>query len=213
MGVSRWASRACAIAAVVVCGTVGPAVSPAAAATITFDSYGGTLINGGGTKTFDGFDFGITNVNGGFGFVGLQSSLTNNGTPNLFVANHSILTMTRSGGGAFELSSFDLAGSWISDPSRWAESVTVTGQLDGGGAITLTVPVTGSFVTRAFGSSSLTSVTFTPSNPSGCSSDFEFELDNIQVADAQATPVPEPASMTLLGTGIAAAWAARRRRK
>jgi PEP-CTERM motif len=36
---------------------------------------------------------------------------------------------------------------------------------------------------------------------------------NLQAVPAELTPVPEPATLTLFGAGLAAAWAARRRRR
>jgi hypothetical protein len=38
-------------------------------------------------------------------------------------------------------------------------------------------------------------------------------MANLQAVPADMTPVPEPATVTLLGAGLAAAWAARRRRR
>jgi hypothetical protein len=188
--------------------------TPAHAATITFNSEPGGFIPAGSSQTVEGFDFQVDNGTSAFGAFSLQGDLINNGTRNLFLANHSLLTLSQNGGGSFDLIGFDLAGSWV-DPglwSRWASSVDVTGFFSAGGSITtnISLPGTAIFETKnLIGFTGLSSVVFAPRINGGSSSqfDYEFTLDNIVVADSS---VPEPATLLLLGAGLAAAAARRR---
>jgi hypothetical protein len=121
--------------------------------------------------------------------------------------------MTKVGGGAFDLRSIDVGGSWVDQSirNRWADHVDI---ISSAGTISVNLPsndptyhaVNSNFL-------SITSVLFRPTgNVYGGVSNFEFVLDNINVADAST--VPEPATLTIWGLGtLGCAFAAYRRRQ
>lgn len=133
------------------------------------------------------------------------------------------LTMTRSGGGLFALSSFDGAGTFnFGDGSTFIPNqIDVTGVLAGGATVSQSFQIdksTGAngglnFTSYAFSSSfnNLVSVRFSSSG-----SDLDafngFSVDNINATAVSAVPEVETYAMLLAGLGMTG-FAARRRRK
>lgn len=124
----------------------------------------------------------------------------------LFAANHSEVTMTQIGGGAFSLNSLDLGGSWVSYPDRWADHVDI---ISGGNTFTVNLPgndPTQHTVSPDF--QNVTSVLFRPyGNVNGGVNNFEFTVDNLVVGQAS---VPEPSTLLLIGSGMTGLVAMRR---
>jgi|RhiMethySRZTD1v2_1073278.scaffolds.fasta_scaffold1546049_1 hypothetical protein len=187
----------------------------AQAATITFDavpSSGNPILTHLST---DGFDFDGLHFHTVDTFAG---GLVSNGTIYLASESESDLgrpiTMTRAGGGTFTLNRFDGAETFYLSPTWF--SILVTGVQSGGGVLSTLLTLDGiadggggvaDFQTFALNWTDLVSVTFDGRLATGARGGFT--VDNIVVDSA--TAVPEPASLTLLGTGIA--LAARRLRK
>lgn len=133
-------------------------------------------------------------TSGGFNFVGnpidanmfgCPAGLVANNTSNALInANHlSIITMTKVGGGAFSLQSFDAGTRFISNGYGVATGVDVLGTYSGGGTVHTTFTFSGEsfghFQLQAF--NALVSVKFTAIPNSGSA---EFVIDNIVVDDS-----------------------------
>jgi hypothetical protein len=101
---------------------------------------------------------------------------------------------------ASDASAFDFSGITLWELNRGFNAIQVefTGAFVGGGTITQTVTTNGTFDGDVF-----TFVGFTnlASLQMRSVSNFTFQIDNVDVSPA-ATPVPEPTSMLLLGTGL-----------
>lgn len=125
-------------------------------------------------------------------------------------------TMSAQGGSLFSISSLQL-GEW-NDGIELATQVTATGNLSGGGTIQQAFTLDGvlstggsnNFETFLFGAgwTNLTSVSFEAT--AGTGSRY-WAMDNI-VVNAATNNVPEPASMALLGLGLAGLAGLRRRK-
>jgi hypothetical protein len=199
--------RLLTLVALLVAGNIGNAQ----AATITFED----LAVPPGTATSE------TDVtSGGFLFDSLNHShLVNahSGVDNgsTYLAMDDVLgldptTFSPVGGGAFGLTSLDI-GEWDFGSGAWAHQVVVTGNLFGGGTISRTLDIDGirdgagglpDFQTFTFdatwahlSSAVLKGIGSTPLNGN------YYAIDNLVVA--AAPPVPEPATLTLLGLGSA----------
>ena len=159
----------------------------------------------------DGFAFtsGNDHFHIGDNFPGQPS----NGTGILLEDQNSAITMTRVGGGAFDLLSADLAQDNAN--AAPAAGVIITGFFSGGGSISMTIvlppPPNSVFQHASFdGYTNLLSVTFQGTgDPSTSPSSNGFTLDNIGVNTGS---VPEPAGLTMLGMGCLGILVYARRR-
>ncbi len=137
------------------------------------------------------------------------------GSPNIGIQpNYNALaTLTKVGGGTFSLLSIDLASVYTASQLGAAGSVLFTGDLFGGGTVTQTLTwaaPSGSPTnqTNLLNSNwnNLVDVYFSQPLP-------YFQFDNVVLDGTASSTVPEPATMTLLATGLAGMAAARRRKK
>jgi hypothetical protein len=175
----------------------------AGATTITFDGHGNDIYgdesigNGLNHQTLAGYDFSSSGDH--FHFINMAGSGgASNGTSSLLEDRGYSITMSKVGGGSFNLLSF-------LDYSYNGTSLSVTGNLVGGGTVNELFTLSNSFTARNFTSfNNLTSVVF-----QGAGGNAGFGLENVQVSDAA---VPEPASLALFGVALAA-MAFRRRKQ
>jgi len=212
------------------------AAVPAQATVITFEDLGvapGTSLDtadGVGVTSF-GFDYtpgpvfydyptaiGTTVSFNDLHMVNGYSGDPWNGTTNGLT--HDDVVLTKSGGGTFSLQAFDFAGSICQNTCTSEPNFTVIGHYIGGGAITTVltpdgIPYDGlggnqDFQTFTLGGPSWTNLVSVQWVYTGLGTNYGyFSLDNI-VVDA---PVPEPASLLLLTTGLAGLAARRRMKK
>lgn len=195
-------------------------VSGAHASTVTFESVspldGSPIINAEGfTWDFSsggGFPFAangwfIGDPNEGFypdGTVNGTNILMASGDENLPAGAHVIMSVT--GGGVFDLTQLDAASSNL----QMTNSLYIIGSLFGGGTVTTTLDLIGSFQTYVLsGFANLLSVKF-HSLGSGPYNEAGFALDNL---DTTISAVPLPASLPLLLAGIAGLGVLARRKR
>jgi hypothetical protein len=188
-------------------GLVLGASSPCLGGFVMFEGFGpgaffGDNIPGNGLEvaTSDGFAF--TSGNDHFHIGDILPGQPFNGTGILLEDQNSPITMTRVGGGMFELLSADLAQD--NSNADQATGVIVMGFFSGGGSISTIVAIpptpNSGFQHASFvGYTDLLSVTFQGTgNPSASPNSNGFTLDNIGV---NSGTVPEPAGLTMLGMG------------
>jgi hypothetical protein len=150
---------------------------------------------------------------------GCRAGIIGNNTSNALINanNQSIVFMSKNGGGAFSLASFEAGNRADPDSYGTTFSIDIMGMINGGGTVSHTVALNGDdfgFFTLGSGFSNLTSVSFTAR---GVPSVFlgrgpEFLIDNITVGPAFSA-VPEPATLSLLGLGLLGFAATRRNRR
>jgi hypothetical protein len=163
--------------------------SQAQASVITFDDQAGTSTL---PVSADGLTF---TSSGGYAYVWTAGGgKADNGTNNLIYGLGATVTITRTGGGTFTLNGFDAGLSWYTSVNAF--DLTLNG--------TDTISLGNAYQGYQFANlKNVTSVTF-----SGAPSNGYIAIDNVDFDVAQ---VPEPASLTLLGLGLAGLAAARRK--
>ena len=169
------------------------------AATVTFE---GNAANKG-YITVEGTGLTFTTA-GSDMYVWDAGSLNSNGTNNLIFSDggsSDTVTITRTGGGLFNLLGFDLATSWYSDVSP--NGITINGN---------PLEITNALTTYSVNLLNVTSVVF-----SGLDDDFGvfgdegyWTLDNVEYTVA-AVPIPATMSLMLLAFGGLGLLALRRR--
>ncbi len=214
-----------------VLGAVVP--SAASANTISFEDV--PLLSSGNFSS-GGFDFSLVGVAsavvvGGTGYC--SPACPNNGTQ-FVLAPYSedagqgwppaSLTMVKSGGGSFSFAGFDGAGSFAFGPGSLGSiptQINVLGVQTGGGTVFQSflidrvpngnVPPELNFTSNLASSSfsDLVSLRFSSSGSTQLVYNG-FSIDNINVSVGSGSSVPEPATLLLLGTGLAAVAARRR---
>jgi hypothetical protein len=157
----------------------------------------------GDTIVAQGFDFAVPVALGAFVQIpgsNCSPPCASNGTTTMGVFNGAQVVMSVSGGGVFDLFSFDGAGTFL-DNSRNVSILGVEGILAGGGLVLATFNVSNPDSFASFtlppGFADLASARFfgiQGVDPT-CSNCPEFQLDNISIS---ASPIPEPASLRLL---------------
>jgi PEP-CTERM motif-containing protein len=188
-------------------------VSQASASTITFDGHPNDIFgdenagNGLIVGTSDGYDF--TSSGDHFHFIDAAAAGTGGDATSLLIEDRSYdVTMKKAGGGSFSLLNLQYAGN--NSTVSAATSLVVTGFFTAGGSITTTLIIVSSAAlsNAAFvGFNDLSSVVF-----DGTGGEGAFALENVEVGAGGTAAVPEPATIILLGSGLAAAYARRRRK-
>ena len=190
-------------------------VSFAHATVITFEGNPNTQfgdeITGNGLAVGSDGGYSFTSSGDHFHFYSSVSFGPSNGTDVLAEDRDYSITMSRAGGGSFNLLGTDFAGNPFGvggfGAAVSASDLLITGFFTGGGSISVTL---NNLNTLAWGSTTfsgfdnLSSVTF--DGLQGGS----FSLDNINV-NANANAVPEPASLALLALGLAGLGFSRRK--
>jgi hypothetical protein len=165
------------------------------------DSVGNSLANISGSPGYVFSDQGLTfTINSGFALgVWGGNSPNSNGTNNVIFAGAASdsITITKSGGGLFDLTSFDMAISWYD--SNPTEIITVNGS---------PLEISQTLTTYNFNLTGLSQVDI-----SGMPSDFGYwSADNI-VFNVSAVPEPSRWAMMLLGFAGIGFMAYRRKSK
>lgn len=176
----------------------------AAAAQVNFDE-GDAFVWGGQSVLSGGYSFlAVSQGPLAFAQIDAQPDIVGNGSRRLLAGNRTDITMTRVGGGKFDLLGLSLGGSWT-DPDkrfRWADAIEIVGNFGGGSIIARRVDLLGTPAQLQSLSLDdfvgLDSVFFRPVRyDATLGSNYEFVLDDLRVAS-----VPEPESWLLVGAGL-----------
>jgi PEP-CTERM motif len=193
------------------------AVAPAARAqtTLTFgaDACAGSSVSVPGTTVYTESGFQLSFEGAGLAFW-CASSPNYPGSAAAFQNNPGeLVTLTKIGGGVFALNSIDLASLFSFGPGT-AGSTSFVGDVFGGGQVNGTggwnFPVGNpTFSTDAFNATwtNLVDVQFTQNLAN------YFQFDNIVVNAGTQSVTPEPATMTLMATGLVGLVGAGLRRR
>jgi len=148
-------------------------------------------------------DGGLTFTNTGSICMGVWLGNPNsNGTPGLILGFSGYASITQTGGGAFDLNSFDMAISWYETAPT--SNVNVTAHFNGGGTSTQTLSLIGGLQTYNLSLANVVQVDVSALSTGG----GYWVMDNINYN----ANIPEPASLALLGIGVAGLGAMRRRK-
>jgi hypothetical protein len=172
---------------------------PAYAGIVTFNSFAPTdsqgiyVVSDGGLTFSGGIDLAVWN----------SGSPNSNGTPGLIDGYDGVATITRTGGGAFDLNSFEMTLSFYTD-SLTTAVIPVTAYFSGGGSASQNIMLKQGLQAYGLGLLDVVSVDI------GILDGGYWLMDNVEY---DAATVPEPASLLLFGTGLVGAVRAVRKRR
>jgi hypothetical protein len=192
-----------AVAAAVAGLALGAAMPASAATTLTFEGQFNTIYTAPITRS--GYEVGnpVGQEQHFHEIDSTQFGLASNGTGVLLNDRDTDIFLQEVGGGAFALTSFDIAAAFNNSPGN---AFVVSGYL-GGNLVGTVVGALGEFATFG-GFGNVDYVVFDGTGGGG-----GFELDNIVLDGAMAGAVPEPTTWAMMVGGLALVGASMRRRK